>query len=487
MILYNFQVLISLINILKPEEIPPQTVIETLGAVATVSSRGSAHYFNQIMANLLPYLINVKHDNLRQAIASMLAKFSEGVCDAVANKGEADTLTIEEHNEHCAAVYDILAHHWLKTSNMLVKNEIIFCLGHMSYLLSKEKLESYAIGVVSAIIGHYKRNSCPFTITFSLALICDAIIQAGVENIIRIHIDSTLNTLFNQVCVIPNFTEPHTVKNHCEVLRCFDILAKSFPEPVINLLVQRLENASHVQRVGSLVVLKHLINSRSIGTEHLSKIVSVLNVSLTDQNSKVVRNVAQVIVALCHNGHLDATSGGPFILYLVQHSAGGTLDSHRRNSLNEVGEEFVGDVCCRALNLLASSVSIAAPLLWPRLLNYATNLEYQKSYPTILSCLSALLQSPDIAPDEAAFTESGPSSAPFVISHLLVLCCSPKGNTVGPVALSTLQGLAPHISPSLTPVWSEHLPQLKETYLALSGTTPDPPSVQVASLFVKIA
>ncbi|KAB7493662.1 Maestro heat-like repeat-containing protein family member 1 [Armadillidium nasatum] len=472
-------VLNSLTNLLKPEEVPPHTIIETLTAIAIANSRVAACYFKKIMDNLAPYLINIKQDNLRMAISLLLAKYSESVVDAVCNKEYVDTLSLDQHHEQCSFIYDTLMQHWLKSPQVGVRNEVILCLGHMSFLLSKEKLESYVLSLVSSTIGQYKRNPCPFTLTYSLALVCDALLKMEIENILQIHIDSLMNTLFSQVCITPNFNEPYTVKNHCEVLRCFDMLAKGFSEPIVGLLIQRLENASHVQRVGSLLVVKHLINSRSLSTEYVNRLIAVLNLSLGDPNSKVVRNVAQVIVALCHNNHLDSNSGAPFITYLVQHSAGGTLDS-RRASLNDVGEEFIGNVCCRALNLLATSMNSAFPLLWPRLLQFVTNLEYQQSFPTILSCLASLLQNPETSSgsSEVPFKEIGSQSAPYIVSHLILMCCSPN-DPLGISSLSVLQGLAGHISPNLPDVWLEHLPQLKETYTSLPTTANDPSSIQM--------
>ncbi|RXG62367.1 Maestro heat-like repeat-containing protein family member 1, partial [Armadillidium vulgare] len=191
-------VLNSLTNLLKPEEVPPHTIIETLTAIAIANSRVAACYFKKIMDNLAPYLINIKQDNLRMAISLLLAKYSESVVDAVWNKENVDTLSLDQHHEQCSFIYDTLMQHWLKSPQVGVRNEVILCLGHMSFLLSKEKLESYVLSLVSSTIGQYKRNPCPFTLTYSLALVCDAILKMGIENILQIHIDSLMNTLFSQ-------------------------------------------------------------------------------------------------------------------------------------------------------------------------------------------------------------------------------------------------------------------------------------------------
>lgn len=56
-------------------------------------------------------------------------------------------------------------------------------------------------------------------------------ITGPVRNIIKIHSKTVINTImmfFVQVVMTPDYTNPQTVKNHSEVLRCYDKLGKLF-------------------------------------------------------------------------------------------------------------------------------------------------------------------------------------------------------------------------------------------------------------------
>ena len=251
----------------------------------------------------------------------------------------------------------------------------------------------------------------------------------------------------------------------------------------------RLENASHVQRVGSLTVSKHLINSKSLNKDNVANIVNLINGLLTDPNSKVVKSVTQVIVALCHNNHLDAQTGAPFISYLVKHCAGGCPPPpERRNSLSAAGEESVGEVCSRALNLLATTISPAVPILWPHLLLYVCGTEHEASLPTVLSCLAHLASLPNISNQEDDEEEEkkdqlllsgapGPPTPAILLTRLLVLSSSPDYHNIGSPSLLLLKGISRHISPKVTFLWEERLPSLLRHYQKLTSI-PDPTSQQ---------
>lgn len=65
----------------------------------------------------------------------------------------------------------------------------------------------------------------------------------------------------DQVSVSPDYAQPTTVKNHYEVLRCFEIVARSHLTQTLAYLLLKAETPAEKTRVGSLTVLKHLVNA----------------------------------------------------------------------------------------------------------------------------------------------------------------------------------------------------------------------------------
>lgn len=468
----------SLVAQVQTGTVPSQSVVETLGALAAGNVRGTVPYLKVLLGLIVGCLPSVKQDSLKISLALMLSKFSEAILDAVDNKDPDPNISVDSYMTECAAIFESVVHLWLKSSNAGVRQETIVCLGHMSHLLPKDKLEELAGLVMTTILTLYRKSSSPYSLTFSLALLMDAMLKHHLTEGMKFHVDHLLSALFSQVCVIPNYAEPFTVKNHYEVLRCYELLGNHYSENVMHHLLQRLENASHMQRVGALVVMKHLVNSKTLSSENISSLVSALNAILTDPNSKVVKSVTQGIVALCHNSHLTAQTGAPFITYLVKHSASVSTPQGRRPSLAEPDGESVAEVSRQVLHLLTTTVEAAQPLLWPHLLNFVCSTEYEASLPITLGCLAHL------ATKYASFVKEepllvgppGPPTAPVLLSRLLVLSSNPSDGDVGMSALKLLQGLAPHVSPNVVEPWNQHLPQLLATFQDLTVKVDAEPS-----------
>ena len=212
---------------------------------------------------------------------------------------------------------------------------------------------------------------------------------------------------------------------------------------------------------------------------------------LGDSNTRVIRAVAQLILQLCHHGHLDQTSAPTLIGYLVKHGAGASNNllcngSSCNNYLGSMEEETVGDTCSRALYLLATTVPSSYPLLWPRLLLYVTAMEYEHSLATVLSCLSYLANIPEHSPDNLPLLPLLPSlpqtiSPQQLFARLLALCADPGSHLLlGGNALSIIGGIGPHVSPTLNSrEWKEQVDQLRRTCLSLAATELDESALQI--------
>lgn len=72
------------------------------------------------------------------------------------------------------------------------------------------------------------------------------------------HINNLLTALHALACVPPE-AEPTSIKNHNELMRCFDIMGRRFPDDVITFLLGRLDiriSKTVKQRTATLLILK---------------------------------------------------------------------------------------------------------------------------------------------------------------------------------------------------------------------------------------
>lgn len=173
-----------------------------------------------------------------------------------------DNVCLSSYTTECDLIADILVNEWLKSSNSDLRNETMAAVGHMSAMLSREKLESITSTIVSTIISLYRKISVPYNLTCTLAQLLTAIVQQEAHECLRPQLDSLMGAVLSQASVLPCYSEPNSVGNHSEALRCCHLLGTAFPAQLGGQLLCRLENASHVQRVAALVVVRHLLSCK---------------------------------------------------------------------------------------------------------------------------------------------------------------------------------------------------------------------------------
>ncbi|KAF2354426.1 Armadillo-type fold [Trinorchestia longiramus] len=399
-------------------------------------------------------------------------------------------VTLHHYSEQCDLIADTLVNQWLKSSNADLRNETIAAIGNISPLLSREKLEFIAPTVITTIISLYRKISLPYNLTSTLAQVLAAITQQEAYDCLKPHLDLMMGAVLTQASVAPSYSEPTSVSNHSEALRCCHLIALAYPAQMGVQLLTRLENASHVQRVAALVVTKHLIGCKVLSDDIIAGTVRLLSPILSDANTRVIRAVAQLILELCHNGHLDEMSAPTLVTYLVRHSAGAgtSLLCGPRGSLagGHMSEETVGDTCSRALYLLTTTVQCAHSLLWPRLLTFLIGCEYETSLPTVLPCIAHLISRPHHSPQALPLLPLLPSlpncvTPQMLVTRLLSFCAEPSMHPpLGGTALAVLGPFGGHLSTELqSQQWREQVEQLRRTCISLALNEQDTTALQV--------
>lgn len=180
----------------------------------------------------------------------------------VKKTSQINDVCLSSYTKECDLIADVLVNSWLKSNNSDLRNETIAAIGHISALLSREKLENITPSVVSSIIGLYRKISVPYNLTCTMAQLLAAIVQQEAHECLRPQLDAVMGSVLSQASVLPSYSEPNSMGNHSEALRCCHLISTAYPAQMGGQLLSRLENASHVQRVAALVVVRHLLSCR---------------------------------------------------------------------------------------------------------------------------------------------------------------------------------------------------------------------------------
>uniref|UniRef100_A0AAR2JL30 Maestro heat-like repeat family member 1 n=1 Tax=Pygocentrus nattereri TaxID=42514 RepID=A0AAR2JL30_PYGNA len=381
---YINDIMEEILSKFQPGVLPHFFVVQTLASLSDSNVYGMVPFLSAILGTMLPMLSMAKQDNMKWVFSSALFRFSESILEYLANLDKAPDPTVRKDtfSSEVFAAYDMLFNSWLQTREPKLRLTVAEALGSMSHLMAHDKLEEQLPKLIPTILSLYKKNPEHYIISKSLCQVLDASVNMG-SRVLETQMDSLLSTLHQQVCSPVDFNNPPTVKNHNEVLRCFTILANTFPDRLMVFVLQRLENSNERNRMGSLAVLRHLINSTtSIMETKKLLILASIRQPLADHSNKVKKRVVQVISAMAHHGYLELEGGDLLVRFIIQHCA-------LPDTYHEVTNEALRSMCDNTLHLFTTTVGRLTDVLWPMLLCYLTPAQYSNA--TAPLCKSLIL------------------------------------------------------------------------------------------------
>uniref|UniRef100_A0A667YA62 Maestro heat-like repeat family member 1 n=1 Tax=Myripristis murdjan TaxID=586833 RepID=A0A667YA62_9TELE len=439
----------------QPGVLPHFFVVQTLASLSDSNVYGMVPFLNAVLGTMLPMLCMAKQDNMKWVFSSALCHFSDSILEYLANLDKAPDPTVRKDtfSSEIYAAYDILFNNWLQSREPKIRLTVAEAVGSMSHLMASDKLEEQIPKLIPAMLSLYKKNSEHYIISKSLCQVLDASVNMG-SRVLETQLDSLLVALHQQVCCPIDYSNPPTVKNHNEVLRCFSLLANSFPDRLVMFVLQKLENSNERSRMGSLAVLRHLINSSTsmMETKKLLILASIRQ-PMADHSNKVKKRVVQVISAMAHHGYLELEGGDLLVRFIVQHCA--LPDTIQRGQKpidpEEVTNEALRTMCDNTLHLLTTTVGRLADVLWPMLLYYLTPPQFSNATSPLCKSL-IVLGSKKRNNQEASFN--------IDFTH--------RGH--GAPSLSLLSVLSVNIHPSADILWEKEIPPLLFLYQCIGVT-----------------
>lgn len=453
----------------QPGILPHFFVVQTLANLSDSNVYGMVPFLNAILGTMLPMLGMAKQDNMKWVFSSALAHFSESILEYLANLDKAPDPTVRKDtfSSEIYAAYDIIFSNWLQSRESKLRLTVAEALGPMSHLMAHDKLEEQLPRLIPAILSLYKKNTEHYVISKSLCQVLDASVNMG-SRLLETQLDNLLGAMHQQVCAPVDYNNPPTVKNHNEILRCFSILANTFPDRLTGFVLQRLDNSNERNRIGSLSVLRHLVNSTtSIMETKKPLVLATMRQPLQDNSNKVKKVMVQVISAMAHHGYLELEGGDVLVKYIVQHCA--LPDSVNRNRLpsdpEDVTNESLRGMCENTLHLFTTTVGRMANILWPGLLEYMTPVQYTNAMTPLCKSLILLGNKKKLAKDTSFMIDfNGQVSLPtpyVLLTRLLINASFPfRGRGRGVPSLNLLGVLGPNIHSNTEMIWGEEIPAL---------------------------
>lgn len=464
---FDHEVMAELLDKLVPGSLPHYFVVQTLASFSSSNAFGVVPFLKDILGRMLPMMGMAKQDNLRWVIANCVARFCESIVDYTANAENAPypDITIDRFYGEISATYDVLFSVWIRSNEAKVRLAVVDALGHMTLVMAKDKLEEQLPKLLPGITGLYRKHTEHYLITQGLCLVLEASCKDDGAILVPL-IDNLLGGLHTMACNLPDYSNPVSVKNHNEVLRCFSVLTPAFSDRVIAFLLQKLEAGNEKVRIASLSAIKHLINSSGSFLENKEEmIITGVQILFNDHNLKVRHMFAQCITAMAHHRYLELEGGHKLVEFIVRQCAISDEEKTRRPVDADVSPQALQRMCENILYLLTTTVDVMEPVLWPYLLECLVPEPFTFAMNPLCRCICHLAtkkreeQAEDFTVD---FEEKTNIPRPVaIISRLLVMSGHPlPGGCRGLHVLKLLKALSPILEPSLVGMWDTVIPKL---------------------------
>ncbi|XP_057592671.1 maestro heat-like repeat-containing protein family member 1 isoform X4 [Hippopotamus amphibius kiboko] len=455
----------------QPGVLPHHFVVQTLASLSVSNVFGVVPFLPSVLSTMLPMLGAAKHDSTRAVFCCALQRFSESTVEYLANLDQAPDPTVRKDAfaTDIFSAYDILFHHWLQSREAKLRLAVVEALGPMSHLLPREKLEEQLPKLLPGVLGLYRKHAETFAVSKSLGQILEAAASAG-SRALDVQLDALLAALHAQICVPVESSSPLVMNSQKEVLRCFTVLACCSPDRLLAFLLPKLDTSNERTRVGTLHVVRHLINSAAAQMEVKKPfILSSMKLPLLDTNSKVKRAVVQVISAMAHHGYLEQPGGEAMVEYIVQQCALPAEAEPQRPAADSeaLAADGVRAVSISTLYLVSTTVDRMGDVLWPYLLEFLVPVRFTGALTPLCRSLVHLAQKRQEAGAHAPLIQYSSNAAlpsPYAITaRLLAVSSRPYlGDGRGAASLRLLSVLHRDVHPRLGPRWASTVPLLLE-------------------------
>lgn len=473
---YCKEVMDALTKHVEQHQVAHFMILYTMGSLATANIMESISLIKPILGFILPTLTSIKQDHLKQSYAFAIGRFGEAFCEyrehLRLNPNEETPMKTGftyDISDEVGIVYDLFQNQWLSSREPKLSYEVLNALSFLYPLLSVEKLNDGLLKVIPATLALFRRSIDRTVVTQYLASIIKTVLALN-ASLLSGSSDNIISTLFDLVCVSPDYEKPQTVKGHYEVLRCFDLLANDFGDKIVEILLIHLRSNNERERIKSLLVLTHLTNtSETIISEKQAEICAILKSMLvTERSLKLKMILLKTIVAFMQRNFVHERE---FVIFLIR----GSCRLAKFNTEHGSTEEYLEFVkaCNNTLFILSSTIGTMDDILISELLQNYLRLEFTDISSTISKCLANLLaKNPEMGSsgsqtdgrnpfdeNEPSETVRPPNPLSVFVRSLALLGNFDEMARIQNV-LAFLKSYSPYLYKHLVPLWNEKLGEI---------------------------
>lgn len=468
-----------------PGQVPHYFIIKTLGDVAIANPLGVVPRLRDAVTRMNPLLASLKHDNLKWVFATTLWEFCQAIQSYVANKdkkaGGGSSVDTSSFSGEMYSALEFLQTKWALARDRRLLLAVYRAMGQMAGILQPDQYEIVLPKFLPGLIAQIRKEKEILHLMEALCITLDTGVRCRSPTLGQpLTLAPVFAALHAIASTVPEYTNIPAVKIYSESLRCFEVLARGWPDQVVTFILGKLEPRDTQSRLGALAVIKHLVVAvDSELADRRGLIVSGVKPLVSgDTNIAVKKSLAQLIAAMAQYGYLELEGGESLVEFIVRGSAyeePAGASAKKANPADVAGNKELRDICDNFLSLCVNIPGMDG-VLWPYLFEFVVNPKYSGAISVVAKVL-ATLGGRKRGTTGSGDDESGGSSSddywidfdrlinlpkpPAIIAKLFVLICVPTRRPgQGVNIFNALRAVGPILHPSACDMWDEKIPKL---------------------------
>ena len=435
------------------------SIIQTF---ASLSSQLPCHivpFSKSIISTSLQLCKHLKQSELELKISfsDFLTKLFEAVMDYMKeNEDKPDNIAVINKDQLHADVdhlYDTVFTLWLsQTKDVAAKAKYLELLSTLTPLLSEEAVLDKTTGYLMSLTSIYKKVPF-FELSLSIRKLITVILTSEVLMLETI-LDPLLTALFQQVCITLDFTQPTSVTNQLEVLKCFNLLMKIYSEKIMSQILGKVEVSDEKTRVGALTVIRNILTlDQEVLGKKIQEIAERILTRVTTESSLRAKKVLlQIIVQLCHHGEPGNKSDRRvFLEFVVKHCGVDDTENVGRESENVLQK--------------LSKTKDYQDILWTYVVEFILENNNLHQHTALYQSLASISQVKHDQEDGATsfnFRDLHSSVTPYKLLARFIVVSSDAGGARNQSTniLKYLQHFSSNINRHLVELWNSRIPLL---------------------------
>jgi len=506
----------EILSLFPAGQLPHYYIVKCLADVAANHPVEFVQKLKEVMARMTPVIGNIKKAPMKWVFATAYGRFSEAMGHYQASMASSDAspgapgspghplVQAASFEIHMASAFDVMFGSWLSNdSDAKVKFACLESLGSMCLLLDRQALEARLPRLVNLYLTMYKKEKVSDHLSISHGL-CSALKEAvkspPVPSLVPL-LQPMLMTLHPMVARPVDFAaNPNAAKNLPELLRCFEILARSdeYGEQIIQFVVGRFQMKEREARLASLIILRHFVNALDevlVALDRKPLIMSSVLTLLGEGDLLLRKTMMQLIVSMANQQYLTMEGGQQMVRFILKQCAlkiegedytgkmnaasasSGPIAAGSKDGASPLQIRNAGN---HILSVMASKVPSTHRVLWPYFLEFIAEPDFNRAIIICFKVLETIASAKREAGDADYLInfDAQPNIPPpqALLARLMVLAAEPhrRGDS-GLVIVKAIGALGPLIHEGIGKYFDESAPSLLNHLQShsISGTQAD--------------